>query len=73
MIAFLNQNPAHAERFQAIQLKAHLRFLACGMKNSQFSGKHILGKTTEITGKEYKRGQYRQAIEDLVNFLEGKL
>ena len=73
MIALNQKNNDQAKRFQAIQLKAHLKMLACGMKNSQFSGKQILAKATEITGVDYKRGRYRQAIEDLINFLEGKL
>ena len=52
-------------RIQAIFLRAHLRMLAAGMKNSRLSGTQILKAVSQITGHVYKRGQYAIALEDL--------
>lgn len=57
-------NPRDA-RIQAIFLRAHVRMLAAGMKNSRMSGTQILRAVSEITGHIYKRGQYDIALEDL--------
>jgi hypothetical protein len=54
----------------AIFLKAHLKMLDAGMKNSQYSGLTILKKTSAITGKPYKRAQYERALNDLINFIK---
>lgn len=54
----------------AIFLKAHLKMLDAGMKNSQYSGLTILKKTSAITGKPYKRAQYKAALDDLINFIK---
>ena len=51
--------------FQAIFLKAHLKMLAAGLKNSKYSGKTLLKIASRHTGKQYKRGQYLLAIRDL--------
>lgn len=59
------QDPEQFKRFQVIMLKPHLRLLAMGMKNSQFTGQQILDKVSALTGKPYKRGQYKQALKDL--------
>lgn len=58
------------KRIGAIFIKAHLKMLSVGMKNSQYSGSTILKKATAITGKAYKRGQYELALTDLVNFIK---
>ena len=50
---------------QAIFLKAHLKMLAAGLKNSKYSGKTLLEIASRHTGKQYKRGQYLLAIQDL--------
>lgn len=50
---------------QAIFLKAHLKMLAAGLKNSKYSGKTLLELASRHTGKQYKRGNYIQAIRDL--------
>lgn len=50
---------------QAIFLKAHLKMLAAGLKNSKYSGKTLLELASRHTGKQYKRGNYIQAIQDL--------
>jgi hypothetical protein len=55
-------------RIGAIFIKAHLKMLALGMKNSQYSGLAILKKASAITGKPYKRGQYEAALKDISAF-----
>ena len=57
-------------RFGAVMLRGHLKMLDAGMKNSRLSGTKILAKATELTGKKYKRGQYKIAIADLNNLIE---
>lgn len=57
-------------RFGAIILRGHLRLLSVGMKNSQLSGTAILAKATQLTGRSYKRAQYKQALADLNALLE---
>jgi len=57
-------------RFEAVMLRGHLKMLDAGMKNSRLSGTKILAKATEITGKKYKRGQYKAAIADLNTIIE---
>jgi hypothetical protein len=63
------ENPGRA-KVQAIFLRAHLRLLAAGMKNSQLSGTQILAKAGQITGNTYKRGQYEQALADLTTYIK---
>jgi hypothetical protein len=46
-------------------LKAHLKMMSLGMKNSRLSGRHLLEQVSLHTGKTYKRGQYDLAIRDL--------
>ena len=55
------QNPT----IQAIFLKNHLRMLSRGFNNSRMSGLQILKLASNITGNNYKRGQYDSAISDL--------
>ena len=57
-------------KIAALFLRAHLKLLAAGMKNSRFSGTQILAKASEVTGRAYKRGQYQVAIEDLNNIIK---
>lgn len=57
-------------RFGAVMLRGHLKLLDAGMRNSRLSGKAILAKASELTGQNYKRGQYGQAITDLNNLIE---
>ena len=52
-------------KVQAVFLKGHLKLMSLGMKNSRMSGKQILAAVTKITGKDYKRGQYEKALQDL--------
>ena len=57
-------------RFGAVMLRGHLKMLDAGMRNSRLSGTKILAKVTELTGKKYKRGQYKAAIADLNTLIE---
>ena len=61
------QNPA----IQAIFLKSHLRMLSHGFKNSRMSGLQILKLASNLTGNNYKRGQYDKAISDLQTIIDG--
>lgn len=60
-------NPAD-DRVQAIFLKMHLSLHAKGMKHSRMSGTRLLELTSRITGKSYKRGQYEQARNDIIEW-----
>lgn len=53
--------------YAAITLRSGLRMYAkSGMKLSRnYTPSVMLAAAKEFTGKEYKRGQYQQAIEDL--------
>jgi len=64
------QRPHLNDRFNAVLLRGHLKMLDAGMKNSRMSGTKILAKASELTGKKYKRGQYKIAIADLNNLIE---
>lgn len=56
---------------QAIFLKGNLRMLSRGFKHSRMSGKQALALATDLTGNKYKRGQYHEAITDLVRIIDG--
>ena len=45
--------------------------MSLGMKNSKMSGKQMLALATNITGQDYKRGQYIKALQDLEIFTKG--
>ena len=62
-------NPARPE-VQAAFLKAHLRLMAVGMTNSQFSMKQMLAKATAITGTRYTKGTIDVAINDLQSVID---
>jgi hypothetical protein len=57
-------NPAGPEA-QAMFLRLHLGLMAKGLKHSKMSGTALLGKVSALTGRTYKRGQYKLATEDL--------
>ena len=61
---------ARDSRIQAIFVRAHLRMLAAGMKNSRMSGTKILKAASALTGHSYKRGQYAIALEDLQRIID---
>ena len=61
-MTIINPNDMNTIR---IFLKAHLKMMSLGMKNSRLSGKHLLGLASQHTNKTYKRGQYVLALRDL--------
>ena len=64
-------NPA-SNRTQAVFLKAHIKMLCIGMKNSQFSQRQILSKITALTGNSYPsspKGRGR-ALSDITHYVE---
>ena len=63
-------NPTQSYVFTAVMLRGHLRLLDKGMKNSRMSGTAVLKHASSITGKPYKRGQYKQAMADLTAHIE---
>ena len=63
-------NPRERRNIMAVMLRGHLRLFDKGMKNSRLSGIAVLKAASEITGKTYKRGQYKQAIADLTAHIE---
>lgn len=65
------ENPGRPE-VQAAFLKAHLKLMSLGMKNSRMSGTEMLVKASRITGNKYKRGQYVQAVADLQKIIDGE-
>ena len=62
------------EVFQAVTLAAALRLYArCGMKaNRHYTPSNMLGAATEITGQQFKRGQYTQAAQALSDWAEAQ-
>ena len=59
-------------KIAALFLRAHLKMLELGMKNSRLSGTQILAEASEVTGQHYKRGQYQKAIDDLNVIINGE-
>ena len=55
----------HSDVITAVFLRAHLRLLLRGLKNSRMSGTDVLARATRVTGNAYKRGQYGAALDDL--------
>lgn len=64
------ENPLEHPTFMSVVLRGHLRLLAAGLKSQRMSGTAILKKASQITGKPYKRGQYKQAVDDLTAHIE---
>jgi len=63
-------NNVHDPLVRLAFLKSHLRLLSVGMKHSRISGKEILQCVTDITGTQYKRGQYKQALAEIESILK---
>lgn len=59
-----------SNRIQAVFLKGHLKLQSKGLKARGVSQKSLFEKTTAITGKKYKRGQFEEAIADLQKILD---
>lgn len=70
-MSYLIENPLRNPRFLAATCRAHLRLIAAGMKPPRGVTKgDVLAKAASLTGKGYKRGQYKEAIADLTTFLD---
>ena len=63
------------EIFQALTLAAALRLYdRCGLKaNRHYTPSNMLGAASEITGQQFKRGQYTQAAAALDTWAEAAL
>lgn len=63
--------PEGVATYRAITLKHGLKLYAdTGMKpNRAYTPTAMLRTAGQITGKTYKRGQYRQAIDDLTAWI----
>jgi len=66
--------PANIEVFRAITVKHALLFYdKTGRKvNTAYSPKSMLLATEQITGKKFKRGQYKEAAAALDEFIKNK-
>lgn len=64
-------DPMHKPRFLAATTRAHLRLINAGMQPPRGVRKgDVLNKAANLTGKPYKRGEYKAAIADLTALLE---
>jgi len=63
--------PAGVATFRAVAIKSALRMYAnTGMQvNRAYTPKAMLAAASEITGKPFKRGQYKEAIAALESWL----
>lgn len=56
---------------QAMFTRAHLRMVALGgQPRAPLTRGGLLNKAANLTGKPYKRGEYKAAIADLTAFIE---
>ena len=64
-------NPLQSPRFFAATTRAHLRLINAGMTPRRGVRKgDVLNMAANLTGKPYKRGEYKAAIADLTALLE---
>jgi hypothetical protein len=64
------ENPLQNPRFMAATCRAHLRLISVGMTPPRGVRKvDVLNMAANLTGKPYKRGEYKAAIADLTAFL----
>lgn len=65
------ENPLKNPRFMAATCRAHLRLINAGMQPTRGVRKgDVLNTAANLTGKPYKRGEYKAAIADLTALLE---
>lgn len=65
------ENPLQNPRFLAATCRAHLRLINAGMQPPRGTRKgDVLRMAAWLTGKAYKRGEYKAAIADLTALLE---
>lgn len=64
-------NPMQNPRFLAATCRAHLRLINAGMQPPRGIRKgDVMNTAAGLTGKTYKRGEYKAAIADLTALLE---
>ena len=63
-------DPANDLTFQAITFRFHCRIAAAGMTSRGITRTRLLKLAGSITGKTYKRGQFKLAAQDLGDWLE---
>jgi hypothetical protein len=64
-------NPRDSQRFMAATCRAHLRLINAGMTPPRGVRKvDVLNMAANLTGKPYKRGEYKAAIADLTTLLD---
>lgn len=65
------ENPLQNPRFMAATCRAHLRLINAGMQPPRGISKgDVMNTAAGLTGKAYKRGEYKAAIADLTALLE---
>ena len=65
------ENPLQNPRFMAATCRAHLRLISVGMTPPRGVRKvDVLNMAANLTGKPYKRGEYKAAIADLTTLLD---
>ena len=66
------RGPAGVQTFRAMALRQGLKlYAACGIKpNRAWTPSNMLRAAGSITGKQYKRGQYMLAADDLTTWIE---
>lgn len=64
-------NPRDNQRFMAATCRAHLSMISLGMTPRRGVRKgDMLNMASNLTGKPYKRGEYKAAIADLTTLLD---
>ena len=68
---YTRDNPRGNSRVMAAVCRAHLRLISVGMAPPRGVRKtDVLNMAANLTGKPYKRGQYKAAIADLTTLLD---
>ena len=62
--------PDAVNLYRAMSVRASLRIVGIGMSIKGVSKRGLLKIASEYTGKQYKRGEYEKAREDLTTWIE---
>lgn len=62
--------PDAVNLYRAMSVRASLRIVGIGMSIKGVSKTRLLKIASEYTGKQYKRGEYEKAREDLTTWIE---
>jgi hypothetical protein len=62
--------PDAVNLYRAMSVRASLRIVGIGMSIKGVSKTGLLKIASEYTGKQYKRGEYEKAREDLTTWIE---